>query len=172
MTILRKSFAILAFSALAACSGNGPGGLFGGSGNGANGSDVSGANMGAIDATSLSYFQETIGDTVLFTVDQSTLNPEAITILTGQADWLRANPTVTILIEGHADERGTRDYNFALGSKRAAAVRDFLVSQGISTTRISVTSYGKERPLAICSNDECWNKNRRAVTVVTGGAGV
>jgi peptidoglycan-associated lipoprotein len=76
------------------------------------------------------------------------------------------------LIEGHADERGTREYNIALGSKRASSVRDYLVSQGVADARISIVSYGKERPVSVCSNASCWSQNRRAVTIVNGGMGV
>lgn len=112
-----------------------------------------------------------ISDRVLFTVDQSTLNPDAIGILNAQIGWLNANPTLPILIEGHADERGTGEYNMALGSARASAVRNYMVSQGISDTRISIITYGRERPVATCPEESCFAQNRRAVTVVTGGAG-
>lgn len=168
MTYLIKSAAILALLATTACTNTG--GLFGGGGNGGNG--VGGAGVGTIEETSLAYFQQTIGDTVLFPVNQSTLTPSAITLLTAQAGWLNTNATSTILIEGHADEQGTREYNIALGSKRASSVRDFLVSQGVADNRISVISFGKERPLEVCSSEACWSKNRRSVTVVRGAAGV
>lgn len=150
-----------------ACSDTG--GLFG---NGGDGTDVNGLNGGPIDETSIAYFQQTIGDTVLFSVDQSTLTPEAIVVLNQQAAWLNANPTATVLIEGHADEQGTRDYNTALGGRRANAVSAYLVSQGVADNRISIISYGKERPIAVCSNNSCWSQNRRAVTIVTRGPGV
>ena len=112
-----------------------------------------------------------ISDTVLFTVDQSTLNGQAISVLDQQIAWLASNPAVAVRIEGHADERGTRDYNFQLGSARASAVRNYMVSRGIGDGRISVTTYGRERPVAACASESCWAQNRRAVTVVTGGAG-
>jgi peptidoglycan-associated lipoprotein len=112
-----------------------------------------------------------ISDTVLFTVDQSTLNPQAISVLDQQIGWLSSNPGVAVRIEGHADERGTRDYNFQLGSARASAVRNYMVSRGITDGRISVTTYGRERPVAACASESCWAQNRRAVTVVTSGAG-
>ena len=166
MTYLTKSAAILALLATAACTDT-TGGLFGGSG-----SDVNGAGIGSIDETSLEYFQASIGSTVLFAVDQSSLSGDSIAVLNAQAGWLNANPTVSVLIEGHADEQGTREYNIALGSKRASSVRDYLVSQGVADSRISVVSYGKERPIAVCSNVSCWSQNRRAVTIVSGGMGV
>ena len=113
-----------------------------------------------------------VSDRVLFAVDQTTLSPEAIGILNAQIGWLTQNPTAPILIEGHADERGTGEYNMALGSSRASAVRNYMVSQGIPDSRISIITYGRERPVATCDDEGCWSQNRRAVTVVTGGAGV
>lgn len=166
MKFIKESAAILALLVTAACTNTG-GGLFGGGS-----SDVSGAGIGNIDESSLEYFQAAIGSTVLFTVDQSALSGDAIAVLNAQAGWLNANPTVSILIEGHADEQGTREYNIALGSKRAGSVRDYLVSQGVADGRVSVVSYGKERPIAVCSNVSCWSQNRRAVTIVNGGMGV
>ena len=166
MTYLTKTAAILALLATAACTDT-TGGLFGSSG-----SDVTGAGIGSIDETSLEYFQASIGSTVLFAVDQSSLSGDTIATLNAQAGWLNANPTVSVLIEGHADEQGTREYNIALGSKRASSVRDYLVSQGVADSRISIVSYGKERPIAVCSNVSCWSQNRRAVTIVNGGMGV
>lgn len=111
-----------------------------------------------------------ISDRVLFAVDQSTLSAEAIGTLNQQIGWLTANPGA-VTIEGHADERGTRDYNFQLGSSRASAVRNYMVSQGIPDSRISIITYGRERPAATCPEESCFAQNRRAVTVVTGGAG-
>lgn len=167
MTYLTKAVAIIALLATAACTDT-SGGLFGGAG----GSDVSGAGIGSIDETSLEYFQGSIGNTVLFEVDKSTLSGDAVAILNAQAGWLNANQAASIVIEGHADEQGTREYNIALGSKRASSVRDYLVSQGVADSRISIVSYGKERPIAVCSNISCWSQNRRAVTIVNGGMGV
>jgi peptidoglycan-associated lipoprotein len=112
-----------------------------------------------------------VSDRVLFAVDQTTLSPEAIGILSAQVGWMNANPTLPILIEGHADERGTSEYNLALGSSRASAVRNYLVSQGVPDSRISIITYGRERPVATCADEGCFAQNRRAVTVVTGGAG-
>ena len=123
----------------------------------------------ALDPNSVEYFQQTIGDRVLFAVDQSTLTPEGASILDSQAAWLAERPAMQILIEGHADEQGTREYNLALGARRASAVLNYLVSKGIPDSRLRTITYGKERPLEICSDEACWSKNRRAVTVVAGG---
>ncbi len=112
-----------------------------------------------------------ISDRVLFTVDQSTLNAQAMGILDAQIGWLQSNPTLPITIEGHADERGTTEYNLALGSSRASAVRNYMVSQGIPDSRISIITFGRERPVATCPEESCFAQNRRAVTVVTGGPG-
>ncbi|MFZ5708343.1 MAG: peptidoglycan-associated lipoprotein Pal [Pseudomonadota bacterium] len=118
------------------------------------------------------YFAQTIGDTVRFDVDQSTLKPESRTVLAQQAQWLNANPSYTAIIEGHADEQGTREYNIALGDRRATAVQQFLISQGVVGTRLRTVSYGKERPIALCSDESCYSQNRRAVTVIAAGAGL
>jgi len=112
------------------------------------------------------YFSENVGDRVFFGTDQANLNSAARADLRGQAEWMAQNANVNLLIEGHADERGTRDYNLALGARRANAVRDFLISQGVDSARLQTISYGKERPVSLCSEDSCWSKNRRAVSVV------
>ncbi len=174
-----KTTAIILMAALAlgGC-GNRLGGA--GAGAGAGGYDPYGTGAGAGgyvpggpgDPTSVAYFQQSIGDRVLFAVDQSTLTPEGQTVLAGQAQWLNANPGYTALIEGHADEQGTREYNLALGGRRANAARDYLISQGVAATRLRTISYGKERPLQICSTEACYSQNRRAVTVLAAGAGV
>ena len=119
-----------------------------------------------ISQSDIEYFQKLVGDTVLFTVDQSGLRPEAISILKAQADWLKEKKFLPITIEGHADEQGTREYNLALGARRATAVREFLIAKGIEQDRISIVTYGKERPIRVCSKEDCWSKNRRAITVV------
>jgi len=105
-------------------------------------------------------------DTIYFGTDKYDLDEASRATLTAQAQWLIANPNVRASIEGHADERGTREYNQALGERRASAARDFLVSQGVPTSRLVVTSWGKERPVALGSNEEAWAQNRRAATVV------
>ncbi len=111
-------------------------------------------------------FMNSVGDRVHFEVDQSTLNSDAREILISQADWLFGNAGYTVVIEGHADERGTQEYNLALGARRASAVQQFLIGQGIAPQRIDIVTYGKERPLEVCSEESCYSKNRRAVTVL------
>ncbi len=149
---------------LAACDNNVDGYGAGGAGAGGSGSQV-------YDENSIGYFNQTIGDRVWFAVDQSTLSQEAIAILDKQADWLLQRPQYSVLVEGHADEQGTREYNLALGARRAASVQNYLVSRGLSDARVKTITYGKERPIEICSDEACWSKNRRAVTVVSGGFG-
>jgi peptidoglycan-associated lipoprotein len=106
------------------------------------------------------------GDRVFFPFDRADISPEAREILSRQADWLRRYPNVTVTIEGHCDERGTREYNLALGERRAQAAKNVLVASGISASRISTISYGKERPAVVGSAEESYAQNRRAVTVV------
>jgi peptidoglycan-associated lipoprotein len=111
------------------------------------------------------------GDTVHFATDSSELSGEARQILQAQARWLQQYSQYAITIEGHADERGTREYNIALGARRAVMVKRFLAAQGVNPARIKTTSYGKERPVAVCDDISCWTQNRRAVTVLNGGGG-
>jgi len=111
-------------------------------------------------------FMTVVGDRVFFGFDKYTLSPEAQATLRTQAAWLKRNGNHSIVVEGHADERGTREYNLALGERRAASMKDFLVAQGIDPNRIRVISYGKERPVCAQSTKECWAKNRRGVTVL------
>ena len=105
-------------------------------------------------------------DTVYFGTDEYSLDEATKVTLAAQARWLLANPSVRASIEGHCDERGTREYNQALGERRANATRDYLVAQGVPAARLQVTSWGKERPVATGSNEEAWAQNRRAVTVI------
>ena len=112
------------------------------------------------------YFIEKIGDIILFEVDNSGLTALAKTTLNSQADWLLINAEYQVQIEGHADEQGTRDYNLALGARRAQIVKEYLISRGIDPNNISIVTYGKERPLENCSAEVCWSQNRRAVTIV------
>jgi peptidoglycan-associated lipoprotein len=107
-------------------------------------------------------------NTILFGLDQYDIDPTARSILDSQSDWLQRYPNVRITIEGHADERGTREYNLALGDRRANAAKNYLVARGVPASRISTISYGKERPAALGSDEESWAQNRRAVTVVIG----
>lgn len=111
-------------------------------------------------------FVVNVGDRVFFQEDQSSINTQSQGTLDKQAQWLAKYSKYTITVEGHADERGTRQYNIALGARRAAAARDYLVSRGIAATRIKTISYGKERPVAVCNDNSCWSQNRRAVTVL------
>ena len=106
------------------------------------------------------------GDRIFFAFDRSDISPEARETLSRQADWLRRYPNVTVTIEGHCDERGTREYNLALGERRAQAAKNVLVASGIPASRISTISYGKERPAIVGSTEEAYAQNRRAVTVV------
>lgn len=118
------------------------------------------------------YFNDTIGNTVLFAADQTTLTAEARAILARQAQWLNAHADFNAVIQGHAEETGTREYNLALGARRASAVQEYLIAQGVATDRVRTLSFGKERPREICSDEACYAKNRRAVTVVSqAGAG-
>ena len=158
---------LIATLALAACS---QGRLSGDTA--AGGFGAGGAAGSAGDPASPAYFSAVVGDRVLFAVDQSSLSPEAQNVLAGQAQWLLANPEFTALIEGHADEQGTREYNLALGARRAAAVQEYLISRGVPATRLRTISYGKERPIQICSTEVCYSQNRRAVTVISAGPGV
>ncbi|GAK46557.1 peptidoglycan-associated lipoprotein [Tepidicaulis marinus] len=112
-----------------------------------------------------------VGDRVFFDLDRSDIKPEARQTLQRQAAWLKQYPALTVTIEGHADERGTREYNLALGGRRANAVKDYLVAQGVDPARVRTISYGKERPVALCSDESCWSQNRRGVTVVNDRAG-
>ena len=112
------------------------------------------------------YLQNEIGDRVYFETDKHNINSASAYVLETQANWLKSTPGFQILVEGHCDERGTREYNLALGEKRATAVRDYLVIEGISPDRIRVISYGKEKPAVVGSNDMAWSKNRRAVTTI------
>ncbi|AZV77182.1 peptidoglycan-associated lipoprotein Pal [Parasedimentitalea marina] len=162
MSGLTKVILVISALGLAACDN-----VTGGNSN--TGSLTGGGAGGVADQTSPAYFQQEIGDRVLFVVDQSTLTTEAKGILLSQANWLLANTDYTATIEGHADEQGTREYNLALGARRASEAREYLVSQGVASNRLKVVSYGKERPLEICSNESCYSQNRRAVTILTGG---
>ena len=166
MKVLSKFAALCALTALAACSNNDPSTWGNGGPGGAGGPGAAGS---VSDPRSPAYFQEAIGDRVLFAVDQSTLSPQAQTTLQGQAAWLAANPDYSATIEGHADEQGTREYNLALGARRANAAREYLISQGVAGSRLKTVSYGKERPIEVCSTEACYTKNRRAVTVLTSG---
>jgi peptidoglycan-associated lipoprotein len=111
-----------------------------------------------------------VGDRVFVETDSTELSAQSRATLDKQAQWLRNYPQYTFTIEGHADERGTREYNIALGARRAQAVRDYLISRGIAANRMRTISYGKERPVAVCNDISCWSQNRRAVTVLNASS--
>ena len=130
-----------------------------------------GVNPADVELTELPAMQADLvakagSDTIYFGTDEYNLDAASQATLAAQARWMQANPNVRASIEGHADERGTREYNMALGERRANAARDFLVSQGVPTNRLLVTSWGKERPVAPGSDESAWAQNRRAVTVL------
>ena len=125
--------------------------------------------MGAAAAPgSQQDFVVNVGDRVFFDTDSTDLSQQARATLDKQAEWLGHYSQYSFTIEGHADERGTREYNFALGERRAQAVHDYLAAKGISPSRMRTISYGKERPVAVCDDISCWSQNRRAVTVLNG----
>ena len=111
-------------------------------------------------------FAQTAKDRVFFGFDKSSLTSEAVNTLKAQAEWLQANPDTNVIVEGHTDDRGTREYNLALGERRAVAVKNYLISRGVDAERIKTISYGKERPAVVGGNEAAWAQNRRAVTVV------
>jgi peptidoglycan-associated lipoprotein len=151
--LLRAAVLVVLVVAVAACSRNpatGVGNL--GPGQGAPGSQQE--------------FLVTVGDRVFFETDSSALTPTAQATLDKQATWLNRYTNYRILVEGHADERGTREYNIALGARRGSVVVNYLISKGVNGQRIQTKSFGKERPVAICNDISCWSQNRRAVTVV------
>ncbi|MEM9319392.1 MAG: peptidoglycan-associated lipoprotein Pal [Pseudomonadota bacterium] len=163
MTYLTRTLFLLSAIALSAC---GQGGFRGGA-------DGAGGALGsaASDPTSVAFFNQTVGDRVLFAVDIYTLSPEARAVLDGQAAWLANNPEYAAVIEGHADEQGTQEYNFRLGERRANSVQQYLISRGVAPNRLRTVSFGKERPLEICSTEACYMQNRRSVTVLEIASG-
>ncbi|WP_246209751.1 peptidoglycan-associated lipoprotein Pal [Pikeienuella piscinae] len=160
--MINKLTTTIAFGAalmLAACTGEPPD---------AEAPAPGGAPTSTLDPASVAYFQQTVGDRVFFETDSTRLTQAGQQTLIRQAEWLAQNPGVNAVIEGHADERGTREYNLALGARRAEAARSYLAAQGVAASRLSTISYGKERPEALCSAESCWSENRRAVTVIAG----
>jgi peptidoglycan-associated lipoprotein len=125
-----------------------------------------GAMASAATPGSQQDFVVNVGDRVFFDSDQTDLSPQAIATLEKQVRWLQTYNRYSFTIEGHADERGTREYNIALGAKRAATARDYLAARGVGANRMHTISYGKERPVAVCNDISCWSQNRRAVTVI------
>lgn len=133
--------------------------------------DNSGDLVNGASPGSQQDFTVNVGDRVFFETDSTILTPQARQTLDRQAQWLLQYPTYPITVEGHADERGTREYNLALGARRAAATRDYLTGKGIGANRIRTISFGKERPVAVCNDISCWSQNRRAVTVLAAPTG-
>jgi peptidoglycan-associated lipoprotein len=142
----------------------------GDSSSGSSGLDNGGAVGTAVPGSAADFKDKTGSDTVLFATDSYDIDSEAKSILDRQIQWLQQYAAVRVTIEGHADERGTREYNLALGDRRANSAKNYLASQGISAARITTISYGKERPAATGSDESAWAQNRRAVTVVIEGA--
>ena len=124
------------------------------------------ASAGVATPGSQQDFVVNVGDRVFFETDSSELTPQARSTLDKQAQWLAQYGSYAFAVEGHADERGTREYNIALGARRAQTVRDYLAARGVQAARMRTISYGKERPVAVCNNISCWSQNRRAVTVL------
>src|SRR5215471_7384212 len=155
---VRFAFALLAALTVAAC---------------ANKANQLAAGVGAGGAAvpgSQQDFVVNVGDRVFFETDSSDLTIQSRATLDKQAQWLANYNRYAFTIEGHADERGTREYNIALGARRAQAVRDYLASRGIDPSRMRTISYGKERPVAVCNDISCWSQNRRAVTVLNASS--
>jgi peptidoglycan-associated lipoprotein len=128
------------------------------------------ANASAATPGSQQDFVVNVGDRVFFESDQTDLSPQAVVTLDKQIQWLQTYPRYQFTIEGHADERGTREYNIALGARRAQSVKTYMTSHGIDPSRMHTISYGKERPVAVCNDISCWSQNRRAVTVLNANS--
>ena len=135
--------------------------------------DIKGQMQGDVytGTDTVEYLADGVPDRVFFATNESILTTASRETLRAQAGWLRKNPNINVVLEGHADERGTREYNLALGERRANSAEEFLVALGIAPNRIRGISYGKERPAALGQNEAAWRQNRRAVTIVAGGAG-
>jgi len=153
---VRIAGALAAALAIAACA-NKPG-------------DLQSGLAGNATPGSQQDFVVNVGDRVFFESDSSELTPKSRTTLDQQAQWLTTYNRYSFTVEGHADERGTREYNIALGARRAQAVRDYLIARGIEGSRMRTISYGKERPVAVCNDISCWSQNRRSVTVLNASS--
>ncbi len=147
--------ALAAGLALAACASN---------------PNTAAVGTGAAPAGSQQDFVVNVGDRVFFETDSSELTPQARATLDKQSQWLQMYNRYAFTVEGHADERGTREYNIALSARRAQAVRDYLASRGIEPNRMRTIAYGKERPVAVCDDISCWSQNRRSVTVLNASS--
>ena len=130
-----------------------------------------GPTTSAVRPGSQEDLKTTVGDTVFFDFDSHAIRADAQATLQKQAAWLQKYPATRLVLEGHCDERGTREYNLALGDRRAYAVREFLVSLGVDANRLTTRSYGKERPVCTESDEACWAQDRRGYSLVSGAAG-
>ena len=162
----RLAVALLAALALSACAKNTADELAEG---GLSGAGRGAGRGGVATPGSQQDFATNIGDRIFFETDSTELTSTAQATLDKQAEWLTRYSRYSFTMEGHADERGTREYNFALGARRAEVAKNYLVSRGVSASRIRTTSFGKERPVAVCDDISCWSQNRRVVTVLSGG---
>jgi len=158
--------ALAAAAFLAACSSDVPVNDAGGTGTGTQSATTDGSMTGTAVPGSADDFNQNVGNTVYFDLNSYTLSSEAQSQLQRQSAWLQQYPATTLTVEGHADERGTREFNLALGERRANAVANYLVALGVNQSRLSVISYGKERPLCVQSDESCWSQNRRGVSAV------
>ncbi|MGK2872308.1 MAG: peptidoglycan-associated lipoprotein Pal [Alphaproteobacteria bacterium] len=149
---------------LAACESTPEAGGAGAGGGGGGGGG--GASSSAIVPGSQQDLEATTSNRVFFGFDRHDLTEEGRSTLQAQAAWLAKNPSVTVSIAGNCDERGTREYNLALGERRANSAKDYLLSQGVDAARVTTISYGKERPIALCSDESCWSQNRNGTTTV------
>ncbi len=155
--------------AVTACAKNADDASLANGGLGAGGYGAGGAGAGLASPGSVQDFAVNVGDRVFFSSDQTDLSPTAQATLDKQAQLLSRYERYAFTVEGHADERGTREYNFALGARRSETVKNYLIAKGISAGRIRTISYGKERPVATCNDISCWSQNRRAVTLLSSG---
>jgi peptidoglycan-associated lipoprotein len=158
---LRPLSLIAGLLLLAACSSNPSN-----TGNAGAAGNAGGATQSSVVPGSAQDFIQNVGDRVFFDFDKSVVKPEGQQTLQRQAEWLKRYPNVTVTIEGHCDERGTREYNLALGERQATAVQRALIALGVQANRVKTISYGKERPAVLGSNDAAWAQNRRGVTVI------
>ncbi|MDB5486986.1 MAG: omp [Reyranella sp.] len=153
MSMIKALSAIAAMFLIAACSNS-------------NDTQTASAATTSVAPGTVGDFRQNVGDRIFFDTDGSTVREDARQTLNRQAEWLKKYPNYQITVEGHCDERGTREYNLALGERRANAARQYLIAQGIPAARLKTVSYGKERPDPVGSDEAAWSRNRRAVTAL------